>query len=217
MSSPNVLVVDDEEGIREYLRVLLAHAGYQVRTAADGREALALLAEAPADVVLLDLMMPVMDGWVFLEKLHALETDRKTPVVVLSAIEHAPPQNVAAILVKPSSPSQILSVVAKVLGRERRVNPRFPASFTVHGSDGRTTVHDVSRGGLCFGSNLPHRVGQKVTLTLELPIHGNVLVETEVRHVATAAIGWRVGARFVEVRQNQDALDAMLSSLEAVK
>ncbi|HYY88050.1 MAG TPA: response regulator [Chloroflexota bacterium] len=62
-----VLVVEDEAEIRFLLRELLVDAGYAVATAANGEEALDQMHEHRPDAVLLDLMMPVMDGWRFLE------------------------------------------------------------------------------------------------------------------------------------------------------
>ena len=80
-----VLVVDDEADVRELCRVNLEFAGYDVLEAGDGLDALDVLARQSADVVLLDLMMPRMDGWAFLR--HVKEDNRLAtiPVVLLTA------------------------------------------------------------------------------------------------------------------------------------
>lgn len=81
----SVLVVEDDEAIRESMRELLELEGFDVVTARNGREALAAARAARPCVVLLDLFMPVMDGWQFLAE---VERDRELadlPVTVVSA------------------------------------------------------------------------------------------------------------------------------------
>ena len=62
MKTAKLLIVDDEDDLRELLSQVLAGTGYQIQTAADGEEALALLAKESFDVVLLDIQMPKVDG-----------------------------------------------------------------------------------------------------------------------------------------------------------
>ncbi len=91
---PTVLVVDDEFGVTEVLDAILTDEGFLVTTAANGRQALAHIAERRPDLVLLDYMMPVLDG---AGVLHALAADRSAddlPVVVMSAL---PEEAVAAV------------------------------------------------------------------------------------------------------------------------
>ena len=78
-----VLVVDDEPQVRATVSEALALEGYDVTEARNGAEALALLASAPPEAILLDLWMPVMDGWAF--RRAQLLTHPQIPVVVLSA------------------------------------------------------------------------------------------------------------------------------------
>jgi CheY-like chemotaxis protein len=83
--SGDVLVVDDDADTRELLRRALEHEGMTVREAANGRDALARVAERKPELVLLDLMMPVMDGFEFLRQLRESEADGHVPVIVLTA------------------------------------------------------------------------------------------------------------------------------------
>ncbi len=78
-----MLIADDEPDVRSLLRVWLDTAGFQTEVADDGREALAVLEGDGIDVLLLDIMMPVLDGWMVLEAMR--ERSDSTPVIVLSA------------------------------------------------------------------------------------------------------------------------------------
>jgi two-component system chemotaxis sensor kinase CheA len=80
-----VLVVDDALTVRELQRSILERAGYEVRTASDGLEALARLAEWPVDLVLTDVEMPRMDGFALTEAIRAHQGLRNTAVLVLTS------------------------------------------------------------------------------------------------------------------------------------
>jgi class 3 adenylate cyclase/CheY-like chemotaxis protein len=82
-----ILVVDDNEDNRDMLARRLRRQGYEVRTAAGGRAALAALADAPVDLVLLDVMMPDLDGYAVLERLKADPALRAIPVLMISALD----------------------------------------------------------------------------------------------------------------------------------
>jgi CheY-like chemotaxis protein/DNA-binding CsgD family transcriptional regulator len=80
----DVLVVDDDPSLTALLADHLAAAGHRVRTAADGHEALVAIGEARPDVIVLDVRMPVLDGWGVLEALSEEPTTAALPVVVLT-------------------------------------------------------------------------------------------------------------------------------------
>jgi DNA-binding response OmpR family regulator len=84
-SGRRVLVVDDDLSIQGFLAEALADEGYDVRTAGNGREALAILHVWRPDLILLDLMMPEMDGWAFRAEQRTLPEASMVPVIVLSA------------------------------------------------------------------------------------------------------------------------------------
>lgn len=84
MSAEQILIVDDEESIREVLASLLEASGYRCVTAANGTEALKLLDTSRFDLVLSDILMPLMDGLALLEKVHEREPD--LPVVMVTAM-----------------------------------------------------------------------------------------------------------------------------------
>ncbi len=86
-SKARILVVDDEPANRKLLADLVVHEGYEVVTASGGAEALAILASAPIDLVLLDLMMPEVDGMSVLAELQKRQMLPALPVVVVTAHE----------------------------------------------------------------------------------------------------------------------------------
>ena len=84
-AAKRVLVVDDEETIRLTVAEALEDEGYEVVTAQNGAEALTRVRATAPDAVVLDLMMPVLDGWGFLQACRQEELCGKTPVLVMSA------------------------------------------------------------------------------------------------------------------------------------
>jgi DNA-binding response OmpR family regulator len=110
-----VLVVDDDVSIQGFLVDALADEGYNVRTAANGQDALAVLHEWQPDVILLDLMMPEMDGWQFRARQLALPAAAEIPVIVLSAMRDPTPKirglTPARVFVKPFDLDALLTTI----------------------------------------------------------------------------------------------------------
>lgn len=84
-TSTSILVVDDEPQVVWMLQFSLEAEGYQTLSARDGRTALDEVREHHPRVVLLDIMMPMMDGWAFLEELQEIPKDERPRVIVVSA------------------------------------------------------------------------------------------------------------------------------------
>ncbi len=112
----DVLVVDDDSDVRSSLAEILRQAGYEVAEAMDGSEALEVLARERVGAMLLDLGMPVLDGFSVMESL-----EDPPPIVIVSAQYMAQadrarlvPQ-VVAVLKKPVPPPELLDLVASVL------------------------------------------------------------------------------------------------------
>ena len=113
-----LLVVVDEPSMRAFLRLSLEDEGYRVETASDGREALAKVQRHPPDAVLLDLMMPIMDGWGFLAAQRMLSAECRCPVVVMSAVggsHMAREHGASGFLAKPFDIDELLATLATVL------------------------------------------------------------------------------------------------------
>ncbi len=110
-----VLVVDDSSTVRKMMEWVLKKAGYAVVQAADGREALAVVAKQAVHLVFCDLNMPVMDGITFVKSLRALPDPKTLPVVMLTTeqreqdVQLARDAGVNDYLNKPCTPEAILA------------------------------------------------------------------------------------------------------------
>src|SRR5262245_39183233 len=112
-----ILVVDDDPGIVQFLKDLLDLEGYAVDTANNGAAALLQAERHRPDLVLLDLMMPVMDGWQFLRACREEHELADLPVVVLSAAKSAPVDEpaVRGFVGKPFELPDLLGMVQQVV------------------------------------------------------------------------------------------------------
>ena len=125
-SGRRVLVVDDERAIRLLCRVNLSASGIEVLEAENGRAALELAREERPDLVLLDVMMPGVDGWTVARELAADERTREIPVVFLTARAETADKRLGrqlggvGYLVKPFDPVTIADYVEDVLARIER-------------------------------------------------------------------------------------------------
>jgi DNA-binding response OmpR family regulator len=118
--SEDVLVVDDDPDMVELMLIVLEQAGYAARSARNGREALSAAAERTPALVLLDMLMPVMNGWECAYELRA-RYGSELKIVVVTAAEHprARADEVGAddVLPKPFDMSNLLRVVARYVHR----------------------------------------------------------------------------------------------------
>jgi CheY-like chemotaxis protein len=112
----NVLVVDDQEVIRDTLQTALDDEGFTVECAANGQEALDIMERWKPCVILLDLMMPVMDGWAF--RAEQQRSGNTVPVVLLSAAgeleRHKEALGAVAIIPKPFDIDNVVSAIERI-------------------------------------------------------------------------------------------------------
>jgi two-component system chemotaxis response regulator CheY len=114
-----VLVVDDDENIREFVSLALLGEGHQVDLAQNGAVALALVQNQTPDVILLDMRMPVMDGWQFAAAYRELPGPHARLVVMTAARDAARSGaeiNADANLAKPFELDDLLNMVARLAG-----------------------------------------------------------------------------------------------------
>ena len=109
----SVLLVEDDADIREAVSSVLEAEGYTVLTAENGEQALAILDRGQPCVVLLDLMMPVMSGWEFMNVVKQNRRLDDMPVVVVSAYSERKAEGVRRVLKKPLDVNQLLAAVSE--------------------------------------------------------------------------------------------------------
>jgi len=120
----DILCVEDEADMIDLIRWILERHGFQVRGALGGQEALRMVREKRPDMILLDIMMPEMDGWEVYRELKASPELEEIPVVVVTAkaqsIDKVLGLHIAKVddyITKPFGPHELLSAVEKVLGQ----------------------------------------------------------------------------------------------------
>jgi DNA-binding response OmpR family regulator len=122
MQAVKILVIDDDIGMTELLSLLLAPASSEIRTANTGQQGIDLAKTFAPDIIILDLMMPEMNGWSVCEGIRAFSD---VPILILSAMD-APGYVVQALdvgaddyLVKPVSSGRLIAHLNKLLRRSR--------------------------------------------------------------------------------------------------
>jgi excisionase family DNA binding protein len=120
-TGPIVLIVDDDEGVREYVRVNLEAEGYVVREAASAAEGLTALGEESPDLILLDVMMPQVDGWEMLQQIHEHTGVGAIPVIMFSgkvderSAAEAESRGAQAFIGKPFDPRSLIESTKQLL------------------------------------------------------------------------------------------------------
>ncbi len=126
MATKFILIVDDSYFNREALAVILRREGYEVLLASNGTEALAILGALRPHLILLDLLMPVMDGWHFLQQVKA-KNFPPVPIVLTTATgltrEWAEAHGCCGFITKPIAPNEVLKEVRRCLGENTPVAP----------------------------------------------------------------------------------------------
>jgi len=116
-----ILIVDDEDDILNLVRLILEDAGFECETARDGIEGLKVIQQQNFDLVLLDIMMPILTGWEVLRHLRADEQTRNLPVAMLTArafSAETPGIEITAYsdyITKPFEPDDLVARVRKIL------------------------------------------------------------------------------------------------------
>jgi CheY-like chemotaxis protein len=122
MAQPRILVVDDDTSIRSFVEMALDSEGYVVSTATNGAQALAVTDQVQPDLILLDMRMPIMDGWTFARMYREQARGPKAPIVVITAAtdagERAAEIQADGYLGKPFDLDELLGLVQKYTTRD---------------------------------------------------------------------------------------------------
>jgi two-component system response regulator VicR len=121
----HIVCIEDEIEMIELIRLILGRRGFDVQGASGGKEGLKMVRELLPDLVLLDLMMPEMDGWEVYQQMKADVSTRDIPVVVVTAraqnIDKVLGLHIAKVddyIAKPFGPQELIDSVEKILGRK---------------------------------------------------------------------------------------------------
>lgn len=120
-TGPTILIVDDDDRLREYVRANLELEGYVVREASNAEEGLRALEEEPPDLVLLDVMMPRVDGWEMLRRVQEEHGVGTIPVLMFSGkvdegqLAEADARGVSGFIGKPFDPQQLIESAKQLL------------------------------------------------------------------------------------------------------
>jgi DNA-binding response OmpR family regulator len=123
-----ILCIEDEQEMIDLIRLILGRRGFDVRGANNGEEGLKIIHQDHPDLVLLDLMMPDMDGWEVYQHMKADETTKNIPVIVVTAraqsIDKVLGLHIAKVddyIAKPFSPQELLNSIDNVLSGKKNV------------------------------------------------------------------------------------------------
>lgn len=123
MAKKRILCIEDHPEMIELIRLILERRGFKVEGAVGGREGIEAMVQNPPDLVLLDLMMPDMDGWEVYRQIKAREPLKKIPVIVITAkaqgIDRVLGLHIAGVddyITKPFGPKELIDSVEHVLG-----------------------------------------------------------------------------------------------------
>jgi len=233
---PTVLIIDDDRQTREFYRDLLEAEGFAVVGARNGAEALLWLRRERAEIILLDLDMPVMDGRGFLEYRARDIRIREIPVIMVCSQLDDPGLRQAILqlgadllLEEPFRGEEILRTMREILARPRarevrgpmeaqevrgRQDPRvaFPFPIRIRTTNSVETfgrLYDLSASGL--GACLPRPLALGETITVSLDINGRSLALTGLVRWARDTLtptGYRYGIRFLERQDDSFPLHA---------
>ena len=121
--TPRILIVEDDEGLRQMWRLVLDVAGFEVLEAANGTEALARVYDSSPTLVLLDVMMPGLDGFDVCRQLRYDERTHRMPIIFVSALSDIKQRNdllqlgADACVSKPIGPRELIARIREVLDR----------------------------------------------------------------------------------------------------
>lgn len=203
--SRRILVVDDQPTIRTVLWAALSEAGAEVETAADGQDALLALEREVPHLLVLDLRMPLLDGWQVIERLRASPRTANLPVVLQTSAEdyasfdRAKKQGVAAFLSKPCHLNDLVETCRRVLEGARPLQGKQVADnevtkVHVRGADGaliaRGQLLDLSNDGAQVGLELPLPLGRRFTFDVDPDETAGARIQAEVRWVSSTVGGF---------------------------
>jgi two-component system alkaline phosphatase synthesis response regulator PhoP/two-component system response regulator ResD len=179
VATETILLVDDERNIVDLARMYLEKDGFRVKSAADGATALAMIDRAPPSLVVLDLMLPQVDGWEVCRQVRASQAHGDLPILMLTARDDDIDKIVGLelgaddYLTKPFNPRELVARVKAIL---RRAQPKTAAELPVHVGD--LVVHPARREATVSDQEVALRA-KEFDLLLALAQHKGIVLSRE--------------------------------------
>jgi two-component system phosphate regulon sensor histidine kinase PhoR len=202
--SVRILVIDDEEGMREGMRRVLAGKGFAVRTAGDGETAMKMLDEGPCDIALVDLKMPGIDGFKVTEHI-AERFGSRTVVVIVSALAtvdaavEVTRHGAFDFLVKPFTPGDLMMVVERAVRQRQLIQERekFLSELASERNLSRQMINSMSEGVIVLNIRRePVLMNPRAEQFLGIPFREELsLTEIFPEEEARAAVEGAVGSQ----------------------
>jgi CheY-like chemotaxis protein len=218
-----VLVVEDEEEVQILVGRILQSAGHEVETALDGAEAIRKIERNVPDLIILDLLMPGVDGWSVLD--HLSQRHQALPIVVLTgrsdpeSFRRGISSGAIAFVTKPFRFHELLATCQRVLlttgsdhdiAVERRNEPRRTLLVEVsvlsreHQPIAVGELLNLSSSGACIELAVPIDIGERVRVSMRIPRGHSPHLEGEVRWRRAAARGMSHGLAFVDISSEDE-------------
>lgn len=212
LAAQRILIVDDQDSIRDILRTALTEAGAKVLEAGGGATGVEMATRQLPDLILLDIAMPGMNGWQVLEALRSIAETASIPVVLetssgdFPSYEQARRHSVAAFISKPFRLADVVETCRRILGGARPLMGQAagdapPASVQVRDRNDRLlavgTLVDADGGGAQIEIDAALGQGQKVVVTV-LGATGPQRHQAEVRWMSTDGGRFVHGLRFLK-------------------
>jgi CheY-like chemotaxis protein len=219
-----ILLVDDEEDLRVLVSSIVADLGYEVETATDGLSAIEKAEQDPPDLILLDLLLPGIDGLTVLRYLR--ESGCSAPIVLLTAcsdertIRKALREGASGYVPKPFRIHELSEACARFLrraGSDRRREPRHNISLSLLALSwervplGLAQLRDLSTGGAQVGLAAPLALGDRIRMEFPVP-GGELSVAGRIRWRGPAPRGFAHGLAFEALAPDEERHIAQLLS-----
>lgn len=125
MAHPKILIVDDDEDLQILYGLFLQGESFEILRAVNGKQALELVASQSMDLIILDMIMPVMDGEEFLKKFSSMKESKTIPIIIASVNDKIPPQLfeegiIQGTLKKPFTMETFISKIQEVLSHRSK-------------------------------------------------------------------------------------------------
>ena len=207
-----ILLVDDTELFLDLEKSYLDRSSFTIQTARSGSEALSLISSNRPDLVIIDLIMPGMDGDIVCRKIKSDPVTNTIPVIMISSNqkpdlpERCYDAGCDAFVPKPVKRDELLEAIERTIVVAKRRYPRIPthlvSDVTFGGEKKRMWIHTISKGGIFLEADPAPAIGEEMNVIFRLPgveEEINVMVKVKWQGVVREGSPSGVGCQFIEI------------------